>query len=780
MAADITTLTALAAASSDDILYIVDAPGGTPLDRKITVANLQSSTQGGVAYTWPVADGTATYVLTTNGAGVLTWAAGGGSIGINDLTDVTITAAASGDLLRYNGSAWVDYPDSNYAAASHTHAAANVTDFSTAADARISAAVGVSVQAYDADLAAIAGLSSADGNFIVGSATGWVVESGATARTSLGVDAAGTDNSTNVTLAGTLDYITITGQEITRGAIDLATDITLLNLAQFDILYGASATGLSRLGGNVAATNLFLRSVGTGAAAQAPSWEAVTKTDVGLSAVENTALSTWAGSTAITTLGTISTGTVPYANLSGVDPSGTDNSVNVTLVTTSHDYLSIIGQAITLAAIDLAADVTGVLPAANGGTAQSTYAAGDIIYASALNTLSKLSVGASPDGYVLTLASGVPSWAVATGGTSTWTHATTFTTLDNAGDNVGINAGASPAAKLHVLATTEQLRLGYDASNYASFTTSSAGDLTITATGADIKVNGLLVFGATGSESVWLNPSAHTATYQASSYNTAVGNGAGNALTSSNTGNTFIGRGAGQYTSGNATYNVAIGYNAYGGTGASNGDFNTFIGQLSGSNITTGSYNTFLGSRAGSQSGAAITTGSYNIMIGHDVGFTNSATASTQLVIGTSTNRAIWSADYTVGINVGGPANGQGLGIKSATALLSAMSGATVTSTNLIPAGSTVLGVTIRVTTLITSGDGGTTLTIGDGTDVDAWGTGIAFAANTTTTGTAFTVTTPAHYAAATSVVLTCTGGTFSAGAVRVTVHYLDYTAATS
>ena len=45
-------------------------------------------------------------------------------------------------------------------------------------------------------------------------------------RTTLGVDAAGTDNSTAVTLAGSLDYITISGQEITRNAIDLAADVT--------------------------------------------------------------------------------------------------------------------------------------------------------------------------------------------------------------------------------------------------------------------------------------------------------------------------------------------------------------------------------------------------------------------------------------------------------------------------------------------------------------------------------------------------------------------------
>tara|TARA_R100000329_G_scaffold49708_1_gene45769 strand:+ start:10 stop:1683 length:1674 start_codon:yes stop_codon:yes gene_type:complete len=48
----------------------------------------------------------------------------------------------------------------------------------------------------------------------------------AAARTTLGVDASGTDNSTNVTLAGSLDYITISGQELTRNAIDLAADVT--------------------------------------------------------------------------------------------------------------------------------------------------------------------------------------------------------------------------------------------------------------------------------------------------------------------------------------------------------------------------------------------------------------------------------------------------------------------------------------------------------------------------------------------------------------------------
>ena len=66
-----------------------------------------------------------------------------------------------------------------------------------------------------------------DGEMIVGDGTtDPVAESGATLRTSIGCDAAGTDNSTDVTVAGSLDYITLSGQELTRNAIDLATDVT--------------------------------------------------------------------------------------------------------------------------------------------------------------------------------------------------------------------------------------------------------------------------------------------------------------------------------------------------------------------------------------------------------------------------------------------------------------------------------------------------------------------------------------------------------------------------
>jgi len=61
---------------------------------------------------------------------------------------------------------------------------------SSAARTTLGLAIGTDVQAYDADLAAIAALTPTDSNLIVGNGSAWVAESGATLRTSIGCAAA--------------------------------------------------------------------------------------------------------------------------------------------------------------------------------------------------------------------------------------------------------------------------------------------------------------------------------------------------------------------------------------------------------------------------------------------------------------------------------------------------------------------------------------------------------------------------------------------------------------
>ncbi len=116
-------------------------------------------------------------------------------------------------------------------------------------------------------------------------------------------------------------------------------------------------------------------------------------------------------------------------------------------------------------------------------------------------------------------------------------------------------------------------------------------------------------------------------------------------------------------------------------------------------------------------------------------------------------------------------------GLRSVTALLSGLTGASVSASSLIPAGAVVLGVTARVTTAIT---GATGFDIGDGVDQDRWGANIATALDTTSDNSDWTAQTITNFASANDVVLTALTSGFTAGAVRVTVHYTSPTAPTS
>lgn len=112
--------------------------------------------------------------------------------------------------------------------------------------------------------------------------------------------------------------------------------------------------------------------------------------------------------------------------------------------------------------------------------------------------------------------------------------------------------------------------------------------------------------------------------------------------------------------------------------------------------------------------------------------------------------------------------------IRTAEATVVTSSGSSVTASNLIPAGSFVIGLTTRVTTLVTGPAG---YDVGDGADVDRWGNSILVAEDTTSDITDFQSSALTLFPAANDVVITSDGVDFTAGEILITVHYMTLVA---
>lgn len=132
--------------------------------------------------------------------------------------------------------------------------------------------------------------------------------------------------------------------------------------------------------------------------------------------------STYVGQTSITTLGTIATGTWNGTGISEVY-GGTGQ--------TSYTQGDILYASANNVLSKLAIGSAGTFLRSNNSTVEwsgvsfaNSAVTGDIIYASGTNNYDNLSVG--NNGQVLTLAGGVPSWATPTNGTVTGTGTTNF------------------------------------------------------------------------------------------------------------------------------------------------------------------------------------------------------------------------------------------------------------------------------------------------------------------------------------------------------------------
>lgn len=353
------------AAASNDLLLLIDSEDSNAI-KKITRGNLISGLGGFSNFTVTADSGSNQTIADGN---TLDIAGGDGittAVGATDTVTVTADLKANGGLVFESNEIAVDLAASAITGTLAIGDGGTGATTASAARTALGLAIGSDVQAYDAALAAIAGLATTDGGVIVGNGSTFVLETGATLRTSLGVDAAGTDNSTDVTLAGSLDYLTISGQEITVGAIVLSTDVS----GQLPVANG----GTGGSSASAARTNLGL-AIGSDVQAYHANLAAIagfTPSD-GYFIVGN-------GSTFV-----LENGATVRTSL-GVDAAGTDNSTDVTLVTSSHDYLSISGQAITLGQIDISDDtnlaVNGTLTlsgdtlsVANGGVDTTQLAA---------------------------------------------------------------------------------------------------------------------------------------------------------------------------------------------------------------------------------------------------------------------------------------------------------------------------------------------------------------------------------------------------------------------
>lgn len=360
--------------------------------------------------------------------------------------------------------------------------------------------------------------------------------------------------------------------------------------------------------------------------------------------------------------------------------------------------------------VNLATDVTGTLPIANGGTGQTSYTNGQLLIGnSSGNTLTKATLTA---GSGVTITNGNGSISIsATGSGGTVTSVTGTAPVASTGGTtpaISLSAGygdtqnpyASKTAN-YVLAApngsagapTFRALVAADIPTLNQNTTGNAATATSIAGGAANRVpyqtgagatsfvaapttaNTMLRYNGTNIDwgvvttfttditvdsNITVGRGAGTGAYSTAlgyqplllsgsgDYNTGVGYRAAASATNKS-GNTAFGSSALEFV--NASYNTAIGYQALLGSAVvanNTGQFNTAVGRNAGYGITSGQDNVFVGDIAGYY----VTSGGQNVFVGTAAG--NTANGTGNICVGHNTNLNTSGDNYSIVIGVSG------------------------------------------------------------------------------------------------------------------------------
>jgi len=240
----------------------------------------------------------------------------------------------------------------------------------------------------------------------------------------------------NLTVSG--QGLSITGG--TQAVNGTGTNITISKVASADYSTSAGSAGTASTAGYASTAGAASTALTAGVAAYAvltgtasSTAHATTADYASLTAIS----SSCSGNASTVTNGVYTSNT--YSNpawLSSVSYAVLSGTATSAASATSASYSTLSGTATNAAYATLtatastcsgnAANITGTLAVANGGTALTSYATGDVIYASGATTLSKLKIGGAGQGLVSR--GGIPSWE-ALSGSGTVTQINTGTGL---------------------------------------------------------------------------------------------------------------------------------------------------------------------------------------------------------------------------------------------------------------------------------------------------------------------------------------------------------------